>query len=161
MDSMVFFYGSLMSKRVLLRVLCGPNASEEERVRKINSVKLKSACLRGYYRSCVKNEDYPAIVYTGNMTDEVDGMTCEGLTSSDIKSLDIFEGHEYARKTVTVQHTDDSSIHHADAYVWIDNIARLSHNEWCMDHFIQTGKEAQWLDASSEFDEVDTVHFGV
>ncbi|CAO3669024.1 unnamed protein product [Rhizopus microsporus] len=97
--SSVFFYGSLMSPVVLIRVLLGSGASEQAKLEKFKSIRLIPASLKGYIRSSLKGEDYPAIVHTGKEQDKVTGILCEGLSEQDVKALDIFEGevniHEY------------------------------------------------------------------
>ncbi|KAI7898336.1 uncharacterized protein BX663DRAFT_525479 [Cokeromyces recurvatus] len=93
MSYSIFFYGSLMSKNVLLRVLCGPDASDDERLLKYNSIRLKPTWLKEYGRSALKGEEYPAMIYTGNKDDVVQGILCENLTANDLQALDIFEGN--------------------------------------------------------------------
>ncbi|KAG0739516.1 hypothetical protein G6F58_010371 [Rhizopus delemar] len=90
-----------MSDIVLSRVICGPNATEEEKLLKQASIQTRPASLKQHKRSCIKNEDYPAMVYTGQPDDTVKGMLCEGLNENDIKALDAFEGDDYLRSPIT------------------------------------------------------------
>ncbi|KAI9480613.1 MAG: hypothetical protein EXX96DRAFT_563501 [Benjaminiella poitrasii] len=152
-----FFYGSLMSKNVLLRVLCGPDTSDDERNLKYNSIQLKPAFLKGYKRSALKGEEYPAMIYTGNEEDSVPGILCENLTTDDVKALDVFEGSDYQRTSVKVTE-DNGSLTSTDAYVYIGNADLLTGTEWSFDYFLASGKEQKWLNDRCEFFDVDSLH---
>lgn len=48
--------------------------------------------VQGHKRYALKNRLYPGIVATGNDQDSVRGILCEGLSPSDVKRLDSYEG---------------------------------------------------------------------
>ncbi|TFL03875.1 hypothetical protein BDV98DRAFT_563206 [Pterulicium gracile] len=100
-----FFYGTLMHPNILRRVI-GNDGSH---------LHICPAVLLHYTRHQVKHADYPGIVpYTESkialldgkdlpLNDEsVRGAFVSGLTTSDIRCLDVFEGSEYARIPVHV-----------------------------------------------------------
>lgn len=84
----VFTYGSLMFPEVWQRVVRGNYAS-------------RKAYVSGMRRFAVKDELYPAVV-EGKVEDRVDGVLYGGLNESDLMLLDVFEGDQYVRQTVTV-----------------------------------------------------------
>ncbi|KAI9354182.1 hypothetical protein BD770DRAFT_392576, partial [Pilaira anomala] len=101
-----FFYGSLMSNAVLGRVLCGAQASEKEKTLKLNSIRFLTARLKGYTRSSLKGEEYPAITLNKNDDEsQVNGILVQGLTEKDIKALDVFEG-EVTTKNIYIYFFD-------------------------------------------------------
>ncbi|KAL7320345.1 hypothetical protein PS15m_000241 [Mucor circinelloides] len=157
MSHSAFFYGSLMSKVVLLRVLCGATASGHDKTLKLSSIQLRAALLKGHKRHSLIGEDYPAVVYTGEDQDSVMGVLCQGLELGDIKALDCFEGEDYDRVPAKVLLGDNTLIN-TGVYVWIGDKKLLSGEEWSFDYFISSGKEQKWLDERCEFYAVDKLH---
>ncbi|CAO3625701.1 unnamed protein product [Mucor hiemalis] len=154
-----FFYGSLMSKTVLLRVLCGANVTEQDKTLKLNSIRLFSASLKGYTRSSLKGEDYPAMTYTGNPDDTVDGVICQCLTQKDIEALDVFEGDWYKRIPVKVfSATDKKDAIDTETYLYVGDTELLTGAEWDFSYFLSSGKEQKWLNDRCDFFEVDKLH---
>ncbi|KAF8806978.1 hypothetical protein BYT27DRAFT_7140509 [Phlegmacium glaucopus] len=99
-----FFYGTLMHPRILKRVIANDGSH----------LQLCPAVLLQYTRHKVKYADYPGIIpYTRGKAlfkdreldqeeRSVRGTLVTGLTESDIRALDIFEGAEYKREKVDV-----------------------------------------------------------
>ncbi|KAG1449177.1 hypothetical protein G6F46_000254 [Rhizopus delemar] len=144
-----------MSDIVLSRVICGPNATEEEKLLKQASIQTRPASLKQYKRSCIKNEDYPAMVYTGQPDDTVKGILCEGLNENDIKALDAFEGDDYLRSPVKVV-VDDDLIIDTDAYIYVGDNTLLTFTEWSLTEFVSTGKEGQCTSNSKVYSDTDS-----
>jgi hypothetical protein len=87
-----------MAPGVLHRVIHGtPNPEAWQR----NLLTIRPALLQSYRRHRVRHADYPAILPHAGST--VRGTLVTGLTSGDIYRLDIFEGSQYSRESVTVQ----------------------------------------------------------
>jgi len=98
-----FFYGTLMHPDILKRVIGNDGAH----------LKICSAILLDHTRHHVKQADYPALLpYTKSMTmfncklspeeKSVRGSLVTGLSESDMRLLDIYEGDEYIRDIVPV-----------------------------------------------------------
>ncbi|CEG68643.1 hypothetical protein RMATCC62417_04860 [Rhizopus microsporus] len=156
--SSVFFYGSLMSPVVLIRVLLGSGVSEQAKLEKFKSIRLRPASLKGYIRSSLKGEDYPAIVHTGKEQDKVAGILCEGLSKLDVRALDTFEGEDYLRSPVRVTVDEDQTTVETDVYHYVGDSTLLTYAEWTLAEFISTGKEGKWLEDRVMFYQVDLVH---
>ncbi|OZJ04019.1 hypothetical protein BZG36_03763 [Bifiguratus adelaidae] len=145
----LFFYGTLMSSAVLLRVLLPGEARPDRLESKGRTLKLQHAVLEGARRHTVKEEVYPALILTVNASDKVAGMLCEGLSPSDIDLLDRFEGSEYERRSVKIL-AQDGQVPSTQVYVWIAPREHLDSQEWDFEHF-KTAKQAAWLAYSDEF----------
>ncbi|KAK4517754.1 uncharacterized protein ATC70_001098 [Mucor velutinosus] len=157
MSYSAFFYGSLMSKVVLLRVLCGPTASDHDKTLKLDSIQLGPALLKGYKRHSLIGEEYPALINTGDKHDAVMGVICQGLELEDIKALDCFEGDDYERVPTKVL-LKNNTLTDTEVYIWIGDKKLLSGEEWSFDYFITSGKEQKWLNERCEFYNVDKLH---
>ncbi|GAN03604.1 conserved hypothetical protein [Mucor ambiguus] len=157
MSYSAFFYGSLMSKVVLLRVLCGATASDRDKTLKLNTIQLRPALLKGHKRRSLIGEEYPAVINTGDKHDNVMGVICQGLELEDIKALDCFEGDDYKRVPTKVLF-ENSTMIDTEVYIWIGDKKLLSEEEWSFDYFIASGKEQKWLDERCEFYDVDRLH---
>ncbi|KAK0561075.1 hypothetical protein OC861_005995 [Tilletia horrida] len=108
----LFFYGTLVHPAILERVIGNPGAH----------LRVRTAILPAYATWHVTNVDYPALVSLSNRqpivpqgqdaataakTTVVPGTVVSGLTDSDLRYLDLFEGDEYVRSLVEVL-LDDS-----------------------------------------------------
>ncbi|KAH7925495.1 hypothetical protein BV22DRAFT_1088955 [Leucogyrophana mollusca] len=98
-----FFYGTLMHPEILKRVI-GNDGSH---------LKICPALLSDYTRHQIKHADYPGIVpYSksramfdhdlGLEERSVRGSLVTGLSTEDMRLLDVFEGNEYTRESVSV-----------------------------------------------------------
>jgi hypothetical protein len=86
-----------MFPEVFFKVCYGtPNPSENIRRRHT----FKRAILHGHQRWCVKDASFPGITPTPN--GKVFGIFATGLTKSNMRKLDHFEGDMYYRRPVTV-----------------------------------------------------------
>ncbi len=85
----LFAYGTLMWPEVLEGVIG-------------RRLKGRPATLTGFLRLRVIGEHYPAVIPSPG--DEVDGLLYDGLTDTDFRHLDRFEGEEYDRVTVCIGH---------------------------------------------------------
>ncbi|CAO3632642.1 unnamed protein product [Mucor fragilis] len=157
MSYSAFFYGSLMSKVVLLRVLCGATASDHDKTLKLDSIHLEPALLKGHERHSLIGEEYPAVISTGDEQDSVMGVLCQGLESEDINALDCFEGDDYERLSTKVL-LENNTLIDTEIYIWIGDKQQLSGEEWSFEYFITSGKEQKWLDERCEFYDVDKLH---
>ncbi|KAJ2963385.1 hypothetical protein NQZ79_g1472 [Umbelopsis isabellina] len=157
-----FFYGTLQSPTVLLRVICGPEAKPEVTETKLRSLKLRPATLKGHRRYALKNLDYPGVVKSELSECSVSGILCEGLSRQDILRLDAFEGDEYDRVTVsvsTVATNDHPEIENevpTQLYLWTAGHHHLEERDWDFEQFIKD-KQAAWMADRCEFNDVDKV----
>lgn len=154
--------GTLMAPQVLYRVIYGFSGLEPNNKR---LPRFRPAVLHGYRRYRVRDEDYPGIVAAtetggadsvGHRHTSVLGTLVSGLTDSDIRLLDDYEGNEYLRERILVRTADESpssassgdknsedmsQLHafntakatnevSAMAYVWAAGRERLEEAEW-------------------------------
>ncbi|KAF5874491.1 putative disease resistance protein [Botrytis fragariae] len=158
-----FFYGTLMAPEVLYRVIYGASNHPS------TSLTITPALLHDYCRHRVSFADYPAIISEPGHT--VRGTYVTGLTPSNMRNLDYFEGSQYERKVVTVKllAPKDKSTHGANAimaeavetgeekeaqtYVFTD-LDALEKGEWDFE-FFRREKLRNWADESEEYAEVD------
>jgi len=121
----------------------------------------------------VRSADYPAIL-PANSTSSVRGTLVTGLTDGDIWRLDIFEGHEYARRKVSVRvlseegegmgavkpehDVKEGEAVQAEVYVWVAGKQRLEPAEWDFGEFVRE-KMGRWVgrggEEEGEYAEVD------
>jgi hypothetical protein len=142
-----FFYGTLISPAVLRRVLFGPEHASASSTTARALPAARDALLRGFSRRRVRGADYPGMVPCAGA--EVRGVLVAGLTPGDVYRLDVFEGHEYARRAVDVlvlrppPATEGAGATPSDApetvraltYVWTADAAALEEREWDFDEF--------------------------
>lgn len=83
----MFVYGTLLNDEVL-EIILGRRPVK------------RSASLQGYKRVKVSGQRYPAILPDENS--KVDGAILTGLSDSDLKHLDEYEGREYEKVAVVV-----------------------------------------------------------
>ncbi|CAD6443653.1 734edd5d-6839-4646-8355-f599c34accf8 [Sclerotinia trifoliorum] len=161
-----FFYGTLMAPEVLCRVIYGSSKHPS------TSLTITPALLPDYCRHRVRFADYPAIIHELGHT--VRGTYVTGLTPSNMRNLDYFEGSQYERKVVTVKiltPKDKEHAHGASAimaevvetadekeaqtYVFTD-LNELEKGEWDF-AFFKREKLKNWADESEEYAEVDAI----
>lgn len=94
-----FFYGTLMAPEVFFTVCYRFSQEEVSLLKSLHE--FKPAILHGYCRRRVSFADYPGIF--PDKDHEVRGMYVTGLTDANMEKLDIFEGSEYERQTVTAR----------------------------------------------------------
>ncbi|KAJ8071441.1 hypothetical protein OCU04_001762 [Sclerotinia nivalis] len=159
-----FFYGTLMAPEVLCRVIYGSSNHPS------NSLTITPALLPDYCRHRVRFADYPAIIHEPGHT--VRGTYVTGLTPSNMRNLDYFEGSQYVRKVVTVKiltPKDKEHVHgpsgimaeavetgeekEAQTYVFTD-LDELEKGEWDFAFFRRENLK-NWADESEEYAEVD------
>ncbi|MBW1730653.1 MAG: gamma-glutamylcyclotransferase [Deltaproteobacteria bacterium] len=114
MGGNVFTYGSLMFPEVWLRVI-GKSYEKTE------------ARLPGYQRRKVKNEPYPALI-SGVPTDNVEGILYLDVSTSDLASLDRFEGPFYQRIEVQCELQDGRRLP-AHVYIFRGEYTHLLEDE--------------------------------
>ena len=152
-----FFYGTLMSPRVLHRVCHGPHLPYST-TRNLNpALTVKPALLTGFRRHRVRRADYPAIVPDAEGT--VRGTLVEGLNEGDMWRLDIFEGDDYERRRVTVRPIEKDGERippselgtdvECETYVWIASRRELEDREWDFDEFVRE-KIGRWIGSGGE-----------
>jgi len=79
-----FFYGTLMDRDVVARVLARPVIREA----------LKPAVLRRWRRTCVRGASYPVVLR--DKASEVDGVTLDGISKLESERLSAYEGPRYS-----------------------------------------------------------------
>lgn len=165
-----------MAPQVLHRVIYGCSGLEPTNK---TPPRFQPAVLHGYRRCRVRDEDYPGIVAAtetgdadsvGHRHTSVLGTLVSGLTDSDIRLLDDYEGNEYARERILVRTADksldsassgekasasSSLLHEFDtaeatnevsamAYVWVAGRERLEEAEWDFQTFTRD-KLSWWV----------------
>ncbi|KAL0094961.1 hypothetical protein J3Q64DRAFT_1716661 [Phycomyces blakesleeanus] len=148
-----FFYGTLMSDDVLLRVLCGPYATPDIKQQKKDALQLRPASLIGHQRFALKGLPFPGIIRTKS-EDQVRGILCEGLNANDVMRLDEFEGPEYDRSTAAAM-VDGQRVP-CQVYLWIGGEQHLESHDWELEGFVK-GALVDWLKDRSEFNMSDTL----
>ncbi|KAI8337204.1 Butirosin biosynthesis, BtrG-like protein [Chlamydoabsidia padenii] len=146
MTEAAFFYGTLMATEIIADVLCGRSAPPAIKVKKLASLKMTLALLKGHRRYAVKHAEYPGILETENPNDQVEGILCEGLTLRDVEALDEYEGDEYERRQVNVikkqeaagQAENDGGMVPCQVYLWVADRQQLDDKDWDYDHWRKT-----------------------
>ncbi|ORX62678.1 hypothetical protein DM01DRAFT_1297404 [Hesseltinella vesiculosa] len=136
MTRSAFFYGTLMSHAIIGDVLCGKQAPVALKTQKLASLDLQPATLRRAKRYAVKHATYPGVVATEDEEDQVQGILCCGLTSSDILALDDYEGDEYDRRPVEVWASHKAVP--CQAYFWIAGPEQLHAHDWDYEDWVAT-----------------------
>ncbi|PBP24973.1 disease resistance protein Aig2 [Diplocarpon rosae] len=165
-DQTAFFYGTLMAREVLNRVIYGvstPLPSSPQHTLSL-SLTITLALLPAYCRHKVQHADYPGIIPDASR--EVRGTYVTGLTEGDIWRLDRFEGSEYDRRDVVVtllsEDEDGKGVEaegkaperKTQTYVYTAGEERLEKEEWDYEVF-RREKMHRWADASDEYRDVD------
>ncbi|KAA8900726.1 hypothetical protein FN846DRAFT_958066 [Sphaerosporella brunnea] len=153
-ENACFFYGTLMSFKVLSRVIYRTTDPDPWL---FQDLQIKEAILHGYCRHQVRFADYPGIIAEAGKS--VKGMYVTGLRDMEIRRLDTFEGDEYTREVVTARLLNPDGTEGEDvqcsAYVYRDE-SNLIKEEWDFDAFVAE-KLHRWVGASKEYDEVDQI----
>lgn len=122
----LFTYGSLMCSDIMEKVTGCAIPGEE-------------AILEGYFRSAIKNEEYPGI--TKRTGSRVHGILYRDLDSNAIRRLDRFEGDLYVRREVEVI-SKATGKNKAVVYVIRQEYLTILTNEpWSFQNFLTTGKK--------------------
>ena len=144
-----------MAPEVLHRVIYGTSSPTPFQK---SLLTIRPAILHSYIRHKVLHVDYPAII-PSNTSSCVRGTLVTGLTDGDIWRLDIFEGDEYDRRSVTVYpletvgddagkgNVEGNEAVVAQTYVWIAGEKRLEKEEWDFGAFV---REKMWRWAGKE-----------
>ena len=150
-----------MAPTVLSRVLHGDSSIPTTHLTIIPAI------LHNYTRHKVLRADYPAIIPNTSDTDtRVRGSFVSGLTQMDLRNLDIFEGSEYERRTVTVNLLDEEGdlkcrgrvegeAIECDTYVWVKGSEMLESGTWSFEEFVNE-KMYRWAGDSDEYADLDS-----
>jgi gamma-glutamylcyclotransferase (GGCT)/AIG2-like uncharacterized protein YtfP len=114
----IFTYGSLMFAPVWQRVVRG-------------RCRFAAATLHGYARYAVVGESYPGLVAQAEAS--VDGILYFDVRADDVAALDLFEGPDYRRESVSVCLPTDKKIN-AHTYIY-SNTEALVHAPWRPEQF--------------------------
>jgi gamma-glutamylcyclotransferase (GGCT)/AIG2-like uncharacterized protein YtfP len=136
----IFTYGSLMYRQVWNMVVEGRYRSTP-------------ATLQGYSRRRVAGQEYP-VVYETPASSEVAGLLYYAVTDHDLQRLDIFEGDQYARQSVSVV-LNGGEVINASVYVVKKQYHHIiSDIEWDPDYFRSYGMQA-FIDHYKGFNRTD------
>lgn len=151
-----------MAPTVLSRVLHGDSSIPTTHLTIIPAI------LHNYTRHKVLRADYPAIIPAKptEMDARVRGVFIMGLTSMDLRNLDIFEGDEYERREVTVNLLDEEGdlkcrgrvegeAVQCQTYVWVKGDDHLEAGTWSFENFV-TEKMYRWAGDSEEYADLDS-----
>lgn len=122
----LFTYGSLMCDDIMFAVV---NCQLEKR----------NAILNGFYRSKVRNEEYPGI--TPQSETQVNGVLYLDLPEAAIEQLDVFEGEYYDRQDVLVCSEKFGEIDAMSYVVKLQYCHLLTYTEWSFAKFLEVGKQ--------------------
>ena len=120
MSDHLFCYGTLLESQIM-RMVIGKEYT------------MQDATLLGYSRYLVKGGDYPGVVQ--NPQGEAEGKLCLGVTSSDLKKLDRFEGELYRRQLVRVKAPYNRTVNAWCYVVPRRSSMRLSKKEWSLEEY--------------------------
>ncbi|KAK0101366.1 hypothetical protein ONS95_006541 [Cadophora gregata] len=158
-DNSAFFYGTLMAREVLYRVIYG-----DEKVTPVTTILAANltrtpAILHNHCRHKVLGDDYPGV--TPQEGHSVRGVYVTGLSDLDMFRLDIFEGDEYTRVKVTVKllvQDGDKEVEgeerETETYIFTAPEERLEKAEWDYEEF-RREKLWRWASTNEEYEEVD------
>ncbi|KAI5854305.1 AIG2-like family-domain-containing protein [Tricharina praecox] len=147
-----FFYGTLMSFKVLSRVLYGTPTPEAWQSQGLH---IRPAILHDYCRHQVRFADYPGIVAEPGKC--VRGTYVTGITDMELWRLDAFEGGEYRREVVRVrllrgegeEGMEEMGERECATYVYKDE-NRLVKEEWDFAEFVRE-KLHRWVGDEKEY----------
>lgn len=144
-----------MAPTVLARVLNGDSSLPT------SHLTILPALLPGHMRYKVKKADYPGIVASDISDCRVRGVFVSGLTTFDLKNLDIFEGDQYERRKVKVRilieegnlkgegHIEGEEVE-SETYIFTAGDDMLEDTEWSFEEFVRE-KLYRWADSSDEY----------
>lgn len=118
MTSNIFTYGSLMFPEVWRRVVRG-------------DYRCAPASVAGYARYAIAGETYPGMIRLGD--GRVEGVVYFDVAAQDVAALDVFEGAEYRRDTVTVR-LQSGAVAEAATYIYLVP-GRLLESPWLPESF--------------------------
>lgn len=133
--SSLFVYGTLMSEKVLKKVL--PTTT---------TIKYgNQAILDNYHRYKVKNESYPAIYpFQGK---NVRGKLLLNISDAELEYLDAYEGDEYTRRKVIVKilenqkEVPENEIEGVYAYTFNDTEKSRLYDTWSFSEYLEVEDE--------------------
>lgn len=145
-----------MAPNVLARVILGDSSLPT------THLTILPALLPNHLRYKVKKADYPGVVPTDRPDARVRGVYVSGLTSFDLKNLDIFEGDQYTRRSVKVTILEEEGNlkgegHVAgeeatcETYIFTAGQEYLEDQPWSFETFVKE-KIWRWADQSEEYD---------
>lgn len=112
----MFFFGTLMDRNVLGRVLGRP----------VREGELTAATLDGYARLAVVGASYPVLV--ARPAGEVDGILFRPLDRRERARIDHLESEEYAARTIAVRAAGREI--DADCYMPLDGVFEVTDEPW-------------------------------
>ncbi|KAH7360223.1 AIG2-like family-domain-containing protein [Rhexocercosporidium sp. MPI-PUGE-AT-0058] len=158
-DNSAFFYGTLMAREVLYRVIYGDEELTPVTTILASKLTRTPAILHNHCRHKVLSDDYPGVIPQEGHS--VRGLCVTGLTDADMYRLDIFEGDEYTRVKATVKllvHDGEKEVEgeerETETYIFTAPESRLEKGEWDYEEF-RREKMWRWASTSKEYDEVD------
>ncbi|KAG9234743.1 AIG2-like family-domain-containing protein [Amylocarpus encephaloides] len=174
-DRKAFFYGTLMSRRILFRVIYLNEKADQDPVmsRMADQLTYEPAILHSYGRFKVQGYDYPGIRRAEGYC--VRGTYVTGLTDANMAHLDAFEGSQYHLEKVRVgilesakplgeekgegvsRALEEGQEVEAETYVWNKSDVGLETTEWDFGEFVRD-KLQNWVGSSDEYQESDDAH---
>lgn len=120
----VFVYGTLMFPNVISAVLG----------REVTAKELTNATLQNHRRIAVQNEAYPTAIAA--MGYRIAGKLLQGVTETEMRLLDAYEGETYARVAVSV--VTDTGDHDVFTYLDTHETVPSALRDWDPEHFENT-----------------------
>ncbi|PHH55884.1 Protein AIG2 C [Ceratocystis fimbriata CBS 114723] len=140
-DYTAFFYGTLMVPEVFFTVTLN-TASPPKALSDLYA--FCPAVLKDHARHRVVHEDYPGVI--AEQGHSVLGVFATGLTEANLEKLDLFEGPEYQRQSVSVTVLDKNGKEvkevKTNTYIFID-ADLLEKREWDIEEF-KSEKLSMW-----------------
>lgn len=140
-----------MAPPVLHRVI---NQTTRPSPTQVSSLTICPAILHQYTRHRVAFCDYPAVLPSSDPSACVRGTYVTGLTASNQKRLDVFEGNQYERIKVKVKLVErEGEVVECETYAWVAGEEELEGGEWDFEVFTRE-KMGRWV-GDEEYEEVD------
>lgn len=114
----IFVYGTLLSSEII-KTLTG------------KSFNTTTAVLLGYKRYCIKDGDYPAIIYSEDS--DTTGKVIENVDDLSLDIISFYEGDEYEKKKVTV--LLNGQLKDVLTFVWVGRTEILEDRGWDYPYF--------------------------
>ncbi|KAG9245929.1 hypothetical protein BJ878DRAFT_418098 [Calycina marina] len=152
-DHAAFFYGTLMAREVLYRVIYGKSNITEYHPAFARSklLTIQDAILHNYCRHHVRHAEYPGMIPEKGHS--VRGTYVTGLTDYDFFRLDWFEGSEYTMRKVRpklLENGVETQEVEAETYMF-KYPHKLEKGVWDYEDF-RKNKIHHWADDSSAYD---------